>query len=1317
MSIDGSTFSGNNAGFNGGGADFNMGINDAIDITNSTFSGNNANNIGGGINIAGGPNATISHVTITDNSATLGGGGIASDSINTNLDNTLVAGNTAPVAPDVSGTFTSGGWNLIGINTAAGFGAVGDQLGSAILPIDPHLGPLADNGGPVVGGIGPTRTHRLKANSPAIDTGDPAPHAIHLALTVDQRNAPRDARHDIGAYEAGPSIHGVKFIDDNWDGFQQDDELGLEGLTVELVDAGGDVVAITHTDKHGEYWFDLDHLDLPYPATYEIRENTSDIWYLNEQTAPAPFYYGTEQIGGGALVGVDFDELEDLAVPGVGVGVAPTNWTQLLAPDLPPFGVGGPIVANDLMDENGNPTPFDISVNGDFGDLGGINTGPIDANTLPVHTTSLAGLDGAFFDQGDDVFLSIDFSDLNPFYTYEVYVFAYGNIDQNVTITGDGLTAFTQTTADGDDLAVNDDLGSSGRSLKSYAVTLTASATGSIDIDVLNAGGLAVAGVAIQEIGFNASNLYHINDTGPEAGKVNLIGATNVSDVDPLAGTAIDGLALVNSGRLFGTNSVTNELYELSRVDGDATLIGPVAIDGPGGQAYDIVGGLAHNNATDTTYALARNQLVSETSSPAVAIPANVITDPINAITIAGVSGTVADLNVTLNITHPDVSQLEISLRAPDGTLIDLVEDGDASGANFTGTNFDDEALEDYTAGTAPYTGTFRPDEPLSAFDGLTLNGDWELVISNGADVGTLIDWTLDFTTQGAGLLLLSVNRDTGVGTPVGTGALGVFGDISALGFDGGFVHFYDNTFNNFHTANPTTGVISAGTPANPAGLNTSAMTYNSRLDALVVHDGDNPDQLLQFTPPGGVGASVLTMNDPLNLAALEYSPYDLSYTIDLALGDHVYGLDFGNEITPDDLEDNNSIGDATDLGTVVHTEIEHLSLAADAGMMTNDIEYIGDSDNNPANGISLEDLVTVPGAAIRIGDKLFDRWMVNQNPDLLDLDEIDILGINDDPFNPGLSYETPELSALPGEILALDWTYFVSTISGLPTLSDASVELMTFVVGDGGMISIAENIVPGGSMGILALPGSNMGDPGTFDSIDPLPGGPYNELEVTKSVAVEGGEPGEAVFLDNFKQNFSMVPADKIPDWDYFKVTSWATGSFDFTLDQQAGYLAAEVINGAGEVVASVDATEVLFEDDFEPTDLPGWSTTQSGIPLADDWFLTTQRGNDGGHSAENSYKIGPEGIVQLGFGLDGSSSVGAADWTTLINGLATALNVVPTNSTVEVTVVEFSDGASTIVTPTLIDSPATLAAVSNIITARHSRAVERPWLPGSIY
>ena len=298
--IDGSTISGNRANDDGGGL-FAAGFGSLINITNTTVSGNSAGDQGGGINFAsigGGPPATVSHVTITDNTAR-DAGGIRSDVGTTRLNNTLVAGNTVTTSnPDVSGAFASDGWNLIGINTVGGFGAVGDQLGTAVLPIDPLLGPLADNGGPVAGGIGPTRTHRLLGNSPAIDTGDPAPHAIHVGLTVDQRNRPRDARHDIGAYEVGPTIHGVKFIDDNWDGFRQDDEVGMEGLTIELKDATGAVVAITHTDKHGEYWFDLDHLGLPYPAQYEIGENLGDIWYLDEQTGPAPYYYGTDRIGG-----------------------------------------------------------------------------------------------------------------------------------------------------------------------------------------------------------------------------------------------------------------------------------------------------------------------------------------------------------------------------------------------------------------------------------------------------------------------------------------------------------------------------------------------------------------------------------------------------------------------------------------------------------------------------------------------------------------------------------------------------------------------------------------------------------------------------------------------------------------------------------------------------------------------------------------------------------------------------------------------------------------------------------------------------------
>ncbi len=75
-----------------------------------------------------------------------------------------------------------------------------------------------------------------------------------------------------------------------------------------------------------------------------------------------------------------------------------------------------------------------------------------------------------------------------------------------------------------------------------------------------------------------------------------------------------------------------------------------MAIDGPGGQAYDIVGGLAHDDATDTTYALARNQLVTETGSRRSRFPEGGPTDS-NDQRSPGVVGTVADVNVTLNIT------------------------------------------------------------------------------------------------------------------------------------------------------------------------------------------------------------------------------------------------------------------------------------------------------------------------------------------------------------------------------------------------------------------------------------------------------------------------------------------------------------------------------------------------------------------------------------------------------------------------------------------------------------------------------------------
>src|SRR5262249_37635873 len=111
------------------------------------------------------------------------------------------------VGRDVNGVFTSRGHNLIGVIDGSsgwpfmiingGISGTIDLLGTAINPLDPKLGALANNGGP-------TLTHALLASSPAIDGGD-----TDGAPATDQRGVsrPRDGDFngtrivDIGAFE------------------------------------------------------------------------------------------------------------------------------------------------------------------------------------------------------------------------------------------------------------------------------------------------------------------------------------------------------------------------------------------------------------------------------------------------------------------------------------------------------------------------------------------------------------------------------------------------------------------------------------------------------------------------------------------------------------------------------------------------------------------------------------------------------------------------------------------------------------------------------------------------------------------------------------------------------------------------------------------------------------------------------------------------------------------------------------------------------------------------------------------------------------
>ncbi|MES1239988.1 MAG: CSLREA domain-containing protein [Acidobacteriota bacterium] len=193
------TISDNEATFGGGIESLGF-----MRLSNVTVSGNRALEAGGGINL----NAfdqEMNGVTVTGNRAGLYGGGVyatfetcpSSDPgcrTDFSAQRSIVAGNQAPHYPDCLGL--SGSYNVFGDDGENGCGSGStDVAGTAANPLDPKLTPLGDHGGP-------TPTHALLADSPAIDR---APAAGCLAADQRGRTRPAGSGCDSGAVERLPS--------------------------------------------------------------------------------------------------------------------------------------------------------------------------------------------------------------------------------------------------------------------------------------------------------------------------------------------------------------------------------------------------------------------------------------------------------------------------------------------------------------------------------------------------------------------------------------------------------------------------------------------------------------------------------------------------------------------------------------------------------------------------------------------------------------------------------------------------------------------------------------------------------------------------------------------------------------------------------------------------------------------------------------------------------------------------------------------------------------------------------------------------------
>ncbi|HEX5875558.1 MAG TPA: choice-of-anchor Q domain-containing protein [Pyrinomonadaceae bacterium] len=176
-----------------------------LNIINSTISGN-----------TGGAGLTLSRVTLNVSNSTIAHnenvgirGTLTSTTGMWTVKSSIIAANGG--FSDVSGAFTSAGFNLIGkADGATGFtnGVNNDQVGTSAAPVDPKLDGLGlrDNGGP-------THTIALQPDSPAIDKG--SADGLSGPLANDQRGVfartfddPAVANAgdgtDIGAFELQP---------------------------------------------------------------------------------------------------------------------------------------------------------------------------------------------------------------------------------------------------------------------------------------------------------------------------------------------------------------------------------------------------------------------------------------------------------------------------------------------------------------------------------------------------------------------------------------------------------------------------------------------------------------------------------------------------------------------------------------------------------------------------------------------------------------------------------------------------------------------------------------------------------------------------------------------------------------------------------------------------------------------------------------------------------------------------------------------------------------------------------------------------------
>lgn len=170
-------------------------------------------------------------------------------------------------------------------------------------------------------------------------------------------------------------------------------------------------------------------------------------------------------------------------------------------------------------------------------------------------------------------------------------------------------------------------------------------------------------------------------------------------------------------------------------------------------------------------------------------------------------------------------------------------------------------------------------------------------------------------------------------------------------------------------------------------------------------------------------------------------------------------------------------------------------------------------------------------GATITVGDKLFDDWTLFGQTDPffgspIDLSEIKVTGINDDPLNPGILFTANNQLTVTGiDFLDLNFGFSVTVLNPQFKIKDNSLEIAEFsIIGDGGLILIEEEIFDenGNSISFKDAFVDNLFlDEKLFDSAE---FGPLDKIFVEKNILIAGDFDGDIIEFISFEQHFSQT-------------------------------------------------------------------------------------------------------------------------------------------------------------------------------------------------